>query len=194
MCTIRQLRIIHELKNYRYACYVISQLKHFFHTTYFQKEKVFYLNKDGRHLIGSDNEITKASQIEHNLLRNEAYIYFTFPYDWTIEKSLSYQIETEPKDVIEQIKKTKKIEMRKIVADAYFSRNGYEHFVEIDNTRGMKDNKKKIESYAKALKNMQKLEIFTTTNNRKETFEKWIKEHNIAANVYVYSDIKKKLN
>ena len=190
MCTIRQLRIIHELKNYRYACYVISQLKHFFHTTYFQKEKVFYLNKDGRHLIGSDKEITKASQIEHNLLRNEAYIYFGFPYDWEIEKTLSYQVEkknTTPMDIITNLKQ---YETKNILADARFTRNGYEHFIEIDNTRGMKDNKKKIENYAKALKNMQKLEIFTTTKNRKESFEKWVNEYKIAGNVYLYDEIK----
>ena len=191
------------MKNYRYACYVISKFKHYLNTTYFQKEKVFYLNKDGRNLIGSDNEITKATQIEHNLLKNEAYIHFGFPMDWQLEKGLSYKMEKQTELSKMGIKtpspshieiKTQGFEIKRLVSDAYFSRNGYEHFIEIDNTRDMKDNKKKIEQYEKALKNMQKLEIFTTTNNRKEKFEKWCRESKIAANIYIYDDIKKKLD
>lgn len=191
------------MKNYRYACYVISKFKHYLNTTYFQKEKVFYLNKEGRNLIGSDNEITKASQIEHNLLRNESYIHFDFPLDWQLEKSLSYKLDkpSVPGNNNIEVKadgrievKTQGFEIKRVVSDAYFSRNGYEHFIEIDNTRDMKDNKKKIEQYQKGLKNMQKLEIFTTTNNRKEKFQKWCSEAKIAANVYTYEEIKKRLN
>lgn len=191
MTTIRQLRLIHELKNYRYACHVISHLKQYLHTTFFNREKVFYLNKNGRYLIDSQREITKTSQIEHYLLRNEAYIFYRFPFDWEMEKVIEFEVE-ENKSVHGIITNLKTIAKKKIVADAYFTRNGYTHIVEIDNTRDMKDNRQKVINYSEVLKNanMTKLELFTTTSNRKNKFEAWLKEFKVTGNVYLYNEIK----
>lgn len=64
--------------------------------------------------------------------------------------------------------------MKKIViADAYFGGN----FVEIDNTRHMKDNMKKIANYIEIFKLKKinpRLHFFTTTNSRKQKLEKWL--------------------
>jgi len=184
--------LIHDLQNYRYACHVISHLKQYLHTTYFKREKVFYLNKLGRDLIGTDKEITKASQVEHYLLRNEAYIFFKQPYDWETEKISNFEIEEDRKLNGILIKGMTVKNTKKLVSDAYFTRNGYTHLIEIDNTLDMKRNFQKVQTYSEYFKNakMTKFELFTTTSNRKNKFEAWLKEFKIAGNVYLYDEIK----
>lgn len=170
MCKIKHLQQIHDLKSYRNACRVVKQLSPYIHETFHNKEKVIYLNKDGRDLIGSRKEVKKNSLIEHTLLANEAYLYFRCPLDWKRE----YTLEEETKITGLKLGGLQ-LAKKKVIADAAFSKNGYLHLIEIDNIRDMADNRKKIEMYLSLLWPSQKLFIFTTTEDRKRKFEGWMK-------------------
>ncbi|USK85748.1 replication-relaxation family protein [Peribacillus asahii] len=194
MAKIRHLQQIHELKSYSNACRVIKQLSPYVHETMHNKEKVLYLNKEGRQLIGSTKEVKKNTLIEHTLLRNEAYLYFNCPIDWKTE----YRIESKEKVPTFDIQfKGLSPATKKVVSDAAFTRNGYLHLVEIDNTRSMSDNYKKIESYVNMLADVRErlglipaLYIFTHTNHRRRKFESWMKKHNIRGEVKTFEEIK----
>lgn len=191
--TIRQIHGIHEseLKSYRNACAAIKRLEPYVHTIYFNKEKVLYLNKPGRDLIGSDKEIKQNQHLEHNLLRNEAYIYLNKPVDWQIEKSLEYEVQQANQLGI-LIKGMNVATKNRVIADAYYTRNGYTHLVEIDNKSDMKDNLRKIKSYVEYFKFLDtpRLEIFTRTSNRKNTFKKWLLEYKLRGEVLTYDEIR----
>lgn len=192
MAKIRHLQQIHDLKSYRNACRVIKQLDPFIHETFFEKEKVVYLNKAGREMIGSTKEVKRNSLMEHILLCNEAYLYFNCPIDWKTEHRIESK-EAVPTFGIQfmGLSPAKK----RIISDASFSRNGYLHLIEIDNTRSMNDNRKKIEAYSQVLQDIRKsaapiLCIFTTNLERKRKFELWLKEKNIHGQVRTFYEVK----
>ena len=184
MAKIKHLQQIHDLKSYRNACRVIKQLSPYLHEMFHNKEKVVYLNKSGCDLIGSRKGVKKNSQIEHTLLANEAYLHFGCPLDWKRE----YAIEEKQKVLGMQLGGTGlKLSGKKIVADAAFSRNGYLHLIEIDNTRMMIDNQKKVDSYLGMLKPSHKLYIFTRTENRQRKFQEWLKGR---GEVFIFDNLK----
>lgn len=182
MCKIKHLQQIHDLKSYRNACRVIKQLDPYVHETFFEKEKVIYLNKAGRELIGSQKEMKVNSHMEHTLLANEVYLYFGCPLDWKRE----YVMEEKPKLNGIQFGGLKLVN-KQVVSDAVFSRNGYLHLIEIDNISKMTDNKKKIETYLSMLRPSHKLYIFTKTKERKKKFGEWLKGR---GEVKLYDEIK----
>ncbi len=174
--TIKQLSAIHtDLGTYRNACRIVNQLSPYINMDR-QQQKIIYLNKNGRQLIGSDKEVKKSIQMEHKLFCNEAYIYFNCPLDWKTE--YRFEHESEITDILIQINGGKTKIKKSVVADAMFNRNGYLNFVEIDNTRHMIDNQKKIEKYREVLKlkkvNNAKIYFFTSTNIRKNKLNKWL--------------------
>lgn len=170
MAKIKHLQKIHDLKSYRNACRVIRQLNPYVHETFHDKEKVVYLNKEGRGLIGSSREVKKNSLMEHTLLANEVYLHFNCPVTWKREYSI------EPENKYQGIKiGGVALAKKKVVADAAFSRNGYLYLIEIDNTRDMADNRKKIAGYLDMMKREHRLYVFTKTRDRKRKFEAWLK-------------------
>jgi hypothetical protein len=177
---IKHLLEIHDLKSYKNTCRIItSQLRPFIHESYFQKEKVIYLNKKGRDMIASDKEEIKITQQTiHSLLRNEVYIFFKGPADWKneflIETNVNGQLGS---DIIFQgVTLSNK---KKVVPDAVFSRNGYQYLIEIDHTQDMRINKKKIDTYREIMPYLKDgiplLYFFTTTENRKRKLAEWMK-------------------
>jgi hypothetical protein len=146
--------------------------------TYYEKEKVIYLNKAGKEFIASTSEESKRGLMLHTLMRNEVYIHFKCPYDWKNEYTL--EVDSKPQNSFQiQFKGLSLSNKKKVVADAVFKRNGYLHLIEVDNERKMIDNKKKIENYREVLPAYKNdspiLYIFTKTENRKQKFEEWLK-------------------
>jgi hypothetical protein len=177
---IKHLLEIHDLKSYRNACRIINtQLRPYIHETYFQKEKIIYLNKKGRDLIASDKpEFEVSLQAIHSLLRNEVYIHFKCPKDWRNEYTLEVNIK--PKNNFDiMLKGFTPIDKKKIVSDAAFKRNSYLHVIEVDNTQDMRINKKKIEMYKDILPAYKEetpiLYFFTQTESRKKKLLEWLK-------------------
>ncbi|CAN7407839.1 hypothetical protein LJR015_003996 [Peribacillus frigoritolerans] len=196
MTKIRHLQQIHDLKSYSNACRVIKQLGPYINETMFNKEKVIYLNKEGRELIGSKKEVKKNMLIEHTLLCNEAYLYFNCPLDWKTEYVIETK-ETVPSSFGIQFKGMSLSNKKKVVSDASFSRNGYVHLIEVDNIRGMADNKNKIESYVDIFPEVKNrlgliptLFIFTSTEDRRRKFQGWMKQHNLRGDVKTFDEIK----
>lgn len=176
MAKIKHLQRIHDLKSYRNACRVVRQLEPYTHQVFHEREKIIYLNKEGRELIGSKKEVKRTSYMSHTLLRNEAYLYFNCPLDWRTE----HPLETHQKALTAfeiQIKGVTPVNKKKVIADAVFTRNGYLNIIEIDNTRNMSDNKKKIELYREIMPKLQmpKLYFFTQTEERKRKLQEWAK-------------------
>jgi hypothetical protein len=154
----------------------VQQLEEYTHQTFYDREKVIYLNKEGRKLVASTKEVKKSPLLEHILLRNEAYLYFGCPSDWKTEYSLeTKQQELSSLDI--KIGAGLKIKnQKKVVADAVFTREWYLNIVEIDNTRNMIDNKRKIELYREVMKDLKvpKLWYLTTTDDRKKKLLEWM--------------------
>ncbi|PLR84676.1 hypothetical protein CVD25_01175 [Bacillus canaveralius] len=127
----------------------------------------------------------------HSLLRNEVYLHFECPRDWKIE----HAIEVEQKSLTTfqvQVQGLKQNNRRKVIADAAFNRNGYLHLIEVDNSRDMKDNRKKVDMYREILPSIQDgvpiLFFFTTTEDRKRKLGSWLK--GIRHQVKTFAEIK----
>jgi hypothetical protein len=190
---IKHLLEIHDLKSYRNTCRIINtQLRPFIHETYFQKEKVIYLNKKGRELIASEKEEIKINeQTIHSLLRNEVFIHFKCPQDWKNEHTLQSSI-TPQKAFGIMIEGLKLSDKKKVVSDAVFKRNGYLYVIEVDNTQDMRVNKKKIESYKEILPAYSHqtpiLYFFTQTESRKKKLMEWLK--GVRHEVFTFEEIR----
>ena len=191
VATIKHLRGIHDLKSYRNACWTLKRVEPYTNTTFYNREKVFYLNKEGRALIGSEKEIKANQNLEHTLLRNDVYIYLNCPVTWESEKVLEYASEQPNLSGI-IVRGVNVATKKKIVSDGYYLRNGYTHVVEIDNKRDMMDNHKKIISYKECFKYLDtpRLEMFTTTLDRKRKLEKWLQEYNLRGEIKTYEEIR----
>lgn len=186
---IKHLQEIHEL-SYRNTCRIVSShLRPYIHETYYQREKVIYLNKKGREMIASEYEVTVNSHTLHSLMRNEVYIHFSCPQDWKNEYVLETSVNG-PSDIqsFGLTLSTKK----KVIADAMFKRNGYMYLIEVDNERKMIDNHKKIETYKEVLPVYKEqtpiLYFFTKTESRKRKLEEWLK--GIRHEVITFNEIK----
>lgn len=173
--SVKQLHEILKLGTYRHTCRVIGQLEEYLNVLR-SHQKIVYLNKEGRTLIGSENEIKKSMLFDHMLLANQVYIYYNCPLDWKRETVI--EIHQEPEFAFQiQIKGVNVVKKSIIIPDAVFTRNGYIHLVEIDNTRSMQDNKKKIKKYKEIWPEIKKrfglqpkLCIFTLSEKRKKEF------------------------
>jgi hypothetical protein len=173
--SVKQLHEILKIGTYRHTCRVISKLEPYLHV-FRSQQKLVYLNKDGRQLIGSEKEIKKSVLFDHMLLANDAFIYYNCPVDWQRE----YIIETEQEQEFSfaiQVKGLIVATKKKIIPDAVFKRDGYVYLIEIDNTRTMQDNRKKIEKYKemwteirKQFNLQPKICIFTKSEKRKKEF------------------------
>jgi hypothetical protein len=191
---IRHLQYINNLGSYRNACKVVKGLEDYTHQKFWNKEKVVYLNEKGRKLIGSDNGITLSLNTEHYLLRNDVYIHFDCPHDWKNEHTLKVTEAPNRMDIV--IQGLKPSTERKLVTDAYFTRNGYTHLIEIDNKLNMADNRKKVQNYAEILplvrKDFQSVPIlcfFTTTETRRKKLSAWLRERSIRHEVKLFNEL-----
>lgn len=190
---INHLLEIHDLKSYRNTCRIITtQLRPFIHETYFQKEKVMYLNKKGREFIASEKgDITISYSTLHTLMRNEVYIHFKCPQDWKNEYPLETNIKAQNSFAMFN-SGLSPINKKKVVCDAVFKRNGYLHLIEVDNERKMIDNQKKIENYKEVLPAYKDetpiVYFFTKTESRKRKLAEWLK--GIRHEVLTFSEIK----
>jgi hypothetical protein len=133
----------------------------------------------------------------HTLLRNEVYLYFNCPLDWKNEYRLETPLKPRSNLDIHLGGNMKLRDKMKVVCDAMFTRNGYVHLIEIDNTRDMIDNRKKIENYAeiiplvrKDFQGLPKLIFFTTTENRKKKLSSWLKGKSLNHEVKTFNEIR----
>ncbi len=122
-------------------------------------ENIYYLNAEGRSMIGCERVFKKTLQVEHYLRRNALFIAYNQPSSWRNEMKLEVPGEVS------------------IVADAIFNKDGVMCIVEIDRTQMMTENRDKIKRYKRLLE----LGVFkqppaflwvTETHYRKQQLEK----------------------
>ena len=130
--TRKQLQIINNLGGTRNAQRILQRMeKEGLIKSERLELKIYYLSDKGKQVIGSGKGKLKKSQIIHTLMRNDLYINLGMPKDWKKEIPLKMN-----KEVL-------------LIADAMFTQNGVNHFVEIDNKQSMKNNREKILKYSK---------------------------------------------
>ncbi|PFK07885.1 replication-relaxation family protein [Bacillus cereus] len=176
----RQLQAIHCLGSIRNANRILKDLRQYCHVTSHNREYVYYLNKKGMALLGiQTKERKKKHQLEHILLRNEAWMWLDFP-DWKTEQVVTLRYQGEEKT---------------IVPDAFFIKDNVPYFVEIDRLQHMKENEKKIQYYAYLTKIYQKqqnkvpiLLFFTISDCREKKLESEAIKYGVYVQTYLLKD------
>lgn len=111
-------------------------------------------------------------------MRNDFYIFAGYPSEWTNEMNV-------------------KDDKYSVICDAWFKKEGRFHFLEVDSTQKMKENKSKVEQYsglfqAGHLKNhlgyFPSLIWLTTTEYRRKLLKELCKD--LPSEVYTIEDIR----
>lgn len=157
-----QLQRLHRLGKVRNANRVLRSLSEYLSSYREEYSTIYYLNATGREYVGSDKVRRKNQFVNHILMRNEFYLFAGCPTEWKNEMKVSDTNYT-------------------VICDAWFSVKGRYHFLEIDSTQKMKENREKINQY-KGLFNNKFLEehlgyfpqilwVTTTELRRKQLME-----------------------
>ncbi|MBG9453324.1 hypothetical protein ABE61_04345 [Lysinibacillus sphaericus] len=122
-------------------------------------ETIYYLNNLGRIYVGCDKVRKKGGHVQHTIMRNEFWLFYKTPRDWKNEVKISDGTTS-------------------IIVDGMFSRNGFQHFLEVDNLQTMKENREKIKRYRLLMDSLMKqlgyyptIVWLTTTELRRQQLE-----------------------
>ena len=138
---------------------------------------VYYLNRFGRQMIGSQKVVKRTVQARHTLMRNDFFFFVGCPGNWRNEIKVTDGQTT-------------------LVSDALFKKDGRYNFVEVDNTQSMTENGAKIRRYREMFDRglFQKeygyfptLHIVTVSRSRTRRFVEMCK--GMPAKVYYHQDI-----
>lgn len=184
--TREQLQRLHNLGSDRNALKVLNQMKEYLHVQNHNGLNVYYLNKTGREVIGSEDEVKWTLQAEHHLLRNDLYLHYGCPDDWRAEEQIHFNVQ----------QGLTMVDM-KIIPDATFTVNGRYHLAEVDRTQSMADNKKKIESYG-LLSPVMHLQFghhpvivfYTVTEIRRNKLKELCSDAGVTCEVYTKEDLR----
>ncbi|WP_243299157.1 replication-relaxation family protein [Bacillus litorisediminis] len=184
-----QIQEIHRLGKRPNTLRVLKEMEPYLHKKPFHErngEHVYYLNSLGRDVIGSTKERKwSAEVIEHYLMRNDFFIYLGCPQTFQIER-----------EIVFKIKEGLSYREENIRCDALYKREGVYHFLEVDRTQSMSENKKKIERYKKASEVIKKkftqvpvIVFYTASKMRKVNIEKQLQRVGLKYEVYSREDI-----
>ncbi|MGG1531350.1 replication-relaxation family protein [Brevibacillus agri] len=177
--TRRHLQQLHRLGGDRNARKVLKQMEEYLCS--FREEgygAVYYLNKAGRQMIGSNKVVKRTLQVRHALMRNDFFIYMRCPINWKHEVKVTDGTTT-------------------LVTDVHFIKNRAHQFLEVDNTQSMAENRAKIRRYREMFDRggFQKqfgyfptLHIVTVSKSRVRRFEDMCA--GLPAKVYYIEDIR----
>jgi hypothetical protein len=125
--TREQLQRLHRLKSTHNTNRILRDMGEFLHFMSYGKSRAYYLSQKGRERVGSEKKRIKTMQIEHYIMRNEAYFYFECPSSWKNEPEIPQPV--------------------KMFPDASFEKNKHTYLVEIDNKQNMVENAEKARKY-----------------------------------------------
>lgn len=172
-----QLNQYFKLGTVRNANYVLRNLSEHLMSIREGYQTIYYLSKIGRVYVDCDKIRKKGNHVQHTILRNQFWLFYKCPRDW----------QNEMKAIID--------EKTAIVVDAMFTRNGFQHFLEVDNLQTMKENREKIKRYRVLMNSLVKqygyfptLVWVTTTEQRRKQLEKACEE--LKVKIYTIDDIK----
>lgn len=154
-----QLNAYFKLGTVRNTNYVLRNLSEYLKTIRDGYQSIYYLSREGREYVDCEKIRKKGGHVQHVIMRNEIWLHFKCPKDWKNEVKISD-------------------EKTSVVADAVFTRNGFYHFLEVDNLQSMKENRAKINRYKELLDSLVKqfgyfptLVWLTTTEHRRKQLE-----------------------
>lgn len=154
-----QLNSYFKLGTVRNANYVLRNLSEYLKTIRDGYQTIYYLSREGREYVDCEKVRKKGGHVQHVVMRNEIWLHFKCPKDWRNEVKISD-------------------ENTSVVADAVFTRNGFYHFLEVDNLQSMKENRAKVNRYKELLDSLVKqfgyfptLVWLTTTEHRRKQLE-----------------------
>lgn len=143
-------------------------------------QTIYYLSKQGRSYVDCEKVRKKGGHVQHIVMRNEMWLFSSQPKDWKNEVKVSDGHST-------------------VITDAMFTDSwDRKHFLEVDSTQTMKENRNKVKRYIELLNNglvEEKLGHFptlvwlTTTEHRRDLLKKECAELQ-AVMVFTISDIK----
>lgn len=131
MLNRRQIQILCNTGSIRNTNYTMKKLSPYIDYKDHPKGRIYKLNQKGIHFIG-EGHLLKWGNVEHRLLRNDAYIYFK-PIHWQSEIEFNVMGIT-------------------IIPDAFFYSGMTYKFLEIDRKQRWYKNVEKIERYAEIKK------------------------------------------
>lgn len=174
-----QLNRYFRLGTIRNANRVLGYLSDYLTSIREGHQTIYYLNKNGRAHVGCDKIRKRGGHVHHTVMRNEFWLFYGCPSDWKSEIKVSDGKAT-------------------VIVDAMFMKTMQHHFLEVDNTQPMKENRIKIARYKALVENgliAQKLGHFptvvwlTTTELRRKQLQEACKTlPNVK--VYTVTDIK----
>ncbi|MED4716310.1 replication-relaxation family protein [Bacillus badius] len=183
--TREQLQQVHALGQKRNALKILQGMSEWLNVRRHPERdcaNVYYLNKEGCRMIGSETERKYTSEVEHYLMRNDVYIHFNCPDDFVVEREVAFRV-----GHAEKI----------IKPDARFSYDDKICFLEVDRTQSMAANKKKIERYAELSPLFQEqfayppvIIFYTLTESRRERLYSLAEEHGVKVMVLSRYDLK----
>ncbi|MER2111146.1 MAG: replication-relaxation family protein [Solibacillus isronensis] len=170
-----QLNSYFKLGTVRNTNYVLRNLSEYLKTIRDGYQSIYYLSREGREYVDCEKIRKKGGHVQHVVMRNEIWLHFKCPKDWRNEVKISD-------------------EKTSVVADAVFTRNGFYHFLEVDNLQSMKENRAKINRYKQLLDSLVKqfgyfptLVWLTTTEHRRKQLE--IACNGLNFKVFTFKDI-----
>lgn len=156
---------------------VLRSLSDYLMSTREGYQSIYYLSKLGKDYVDCDKIRKKGNHVQHTIMRNQFWLFYKCPYDWKSEIKISDGKTT-------------------VIVDAMFTRNGFQHFLEVDNLQTMKENREKIKRYNVLMDSLVKqfgyyptLVWLTTTELRRKQLEEACKDFSVYK-VYTISDIK----
>lgn len=123
-----QLNTYFKLGTIRNANYVLRNLSEYVKTVREGYQSIYYLSREGRKYVDCPKIRKKGGHVQHFILRNQFWLFYGCPHDWRNEVRIS----------------NVKVSVK---ADAVFTRNGFYHFLEVDNLQSMKENRTKVNHY-----------------------------------------------
>lgn len=143
-------------------------------------QTIYYLSKKGKDYVDCEKIRKKGGHVLHTVMRNDLWLYFERPRDWKNEIKVSDGRET-------------------VIVDAMFTDDWERrHFLEVDNTQTMIENRRKIKRYNELFNNgsiEEKLGHFptivwlTTTEHRRKQLKDACEELPVVM-VFTINDIK----
>lgn len=174
-----QLRRYFRIRTPRQTNRVLAALSDYTASIREGYQTIYYLNSLGRQYVDCDKIRKKGGHVMHTVMRNDLWLHYGCPGDWRSEIKVSDGKAT-------------------VIVDAMFTQSLRYHFLEVDHTQTMAENRAKIKRYealhdngslAKQLGHYPTVVWLTTTELRRQQLQDACKTLPVTK-VFTIADIK----
>ena len=123
-----QIRRYFRIGTIRHTNRILGELSEYLTRIRDGQQTIFYLNKNGRQYVDCNKIRKKGGHVQHTVMRNDLWLHYGCPSDWRSEIKVSDG-------------KTN------VIVDAMFTQSLRYHFLEVDRTQTMTENRAKIKRY-----------------------------------------------